>query len=180
MHFPGRKTYVFVVGKVHFQKSDISAISKVNVYIVFRNRVHSFSKRVHSFSENLQFGVEIHGVFENVPGAAAFCIIFACQTVEIHVFLSSPTWNLMNIYPNPTILVRSKRMGSCVLCKYLMCVCSVCMLCMYVMYVCHVCHVCMLCMHVMHAHAMHAWYVCMVCMHGMHSWHVCMLCMHVM
>ena len=45
-------------------------------------------------SENLQFGVEIRGVFGNVAGAAAFCIIFARQTVGIRAFPSSPTWKL--------------------------------------------------------------------------------------
>ena len=114
MHFPGRKTYVLVVEKVHFQKSDVF----LNVGIVERRLIQSDRRLIQTgpqtYSENLQFGVEIHGVSENVPGAAAFYIIFACETLEIHAFLSSPTWNLIGESINPIILVRSKKMGSAV------------------------------------------------------------------
>ena len=65
-------------------------------------------------SGNLHFGVEIRGVFfENVPGAAAFCIIFAIQTVEIHAFSSSPTWNLTAKSINLRFRKGFPDMGSC-------------------------------------------------------------------
>ena len=123
MHFPGRKTYVLVVEKVHFQESDVF----LNVGIVERRLIQSDRRLIQTgpqtYSGNHQFGVGIRGVSENVPGAAAFCIIFACETLGIRAFLSSPTWNLIGKSINPIILVRSKKMGSTALSDHYILLC---------------------------------------------------------
>ena len=87
MHFPGRKTYVSVVEKVHFQKSDILPMSKRKVLRFFTWRAQSNHIAPQDPSENDHFGVEIHDVFENVPVAGTFL-----------AFLSSPNHGNACIY----------------------------------------------------------------------------------
>ena len=70
MHFPGWKTYVFVVERIHFQKSDIFAMSKREVLRVSLSSAQSYSERAQSYSENLSNSLEIHAFSENVRGAA--------------------------------------------------------------------------------------------------------------
>ena len=84
MHFPGRKTYVSVVEKVHFQKSDISQHVETESGQSFHIARAEFPHRPQDTSGNHHFGVEIRDVFEKVPGAQCF-----------HVFSLAKQWKFV-------------------------------------------------------------------------------------
>ena len=72
MRFPGRNTYVSVVEKVHFQESDIFAMSKRRVPRETTSHCPEKPHRPQDPSENLPNPLGIHDVFKNVPVATAF------------------------------------------------------------------------------------------------------------
>ena len=73
------------------------------------------SHRARDPSENHANTIGKRDVFENGAVARMFSRFRALKTVEIHCFLSSPTWNWNRISINLRILVRSKKNGSLVL-----------------------------------------------------------------
>ena len=98
--------------KDHFQKSDVFAMSKRKVV---RETTSGWSEKPHrprDPSENHANTIGKRDVFESVPVAGDILRFRARQTLEIHAFLSSPTWNWIRISINLRILVRSKKNGS--------------------------------------------------------------------
>ena len=83
----------FQVEKDHFQKSDIFTVSKRGVL----REITSSAQRNHIApwdpSENHANTIGKRDVFGNGVVAGTFLRFRALKTVEIHCFLSSPTWN---------------------------------------------------------------------------------------
>ena len=86
MHFPGRKPYVFVVEKVHFQKSDIFAMSKRKMCRGTTSGCAEKPHRPRDPSVNLANTIGKRYVFENGAVARMFLRFRALKTVEIRCF----------------------------------------------------------------------------------------------
>ena len=126
MHFWENSQKRYTGGRFWASKSTLSgkwlfALAIQTCAQSFLKPCTEFSEACTEFSEKCSFDVGIHYVLENGAVAGTFLRFRALKTVEIHCFLSSPTWNLTAKSINPRNRKGFPKTVSCVISNFPIC-----------------------------------------------------------